>query len=295
MTVPVAASHSDRPLAGTVLNLTVDDVSIAVTTAGAGKPMVLLHCSGSSAAQWRDLGTILARDFHLAAPDFYGCGSTGTWPGHHPIRLADHARMVAEVVQAHGCPVHLVGHSFGGAVALRLTLDLPALVRSLVLIEPVSFQLLRGEPADRTLHAEIRNLASAVFDCALNGDGHTGMARFVDYWNGPGAWSHLSSAAQARLAAQIGGVAANFTAVFADLTRLADCRRIDVPTLVLRGSASPSPSRRLAEMIADAIPDAALRTIDGAGHMAPLTHAEAVGAAVMDFMGRGGQRDASAA
>ena len=144
-----SAASSFGPPAGTMLNLDVDGVSIAVTTAGAGAPMVLLHCSGSSAAQWRDLGAILARDFHIAAPDSYGCGSTGAWPGRRPIRLADHAHMVAEVVRAHGYPVHLVGHSFGGAVALRLALDFPELLRSLVLIEPVSFQLLRGgEPAD---------------------------------------------------------------------------------------------------------------------------------------------------
>ena len=118
-----SAASSFGPPAGTMLNLDVDGVSIAVTTAGAGAPMVLLHCSGSSAAQWRDLGAILARDFHIAAPDFYGCGSTGAWPGRRPIRLADHAHMVAEVVRAHGYPVHLVGHSFGGAVALRLALD----------------------------------------------------------------------------------------------------------------------------------------------------------------------------
>ena len=172
----------------------------------------------------------------------------------------------------------------------------PELLRSLVLIEPVSFQLLRGgEPADGVLYAEIRSLASAVFECALSSDGHAGMARFVDYWNGPSAWSHLSPAVQARLAVQIGGVAANFTAMFGDLTRLADCCRIDVPTLVLRGSASPRPSRRLAEMVAETIPEAVVHTIDGAGHMAPLTHAAAVVAQVMDFMARGRLRGASAA
>ena len=83
--------------------------------------------------------------------------------------------------------------------------------------------------------------------------------------------------------------------MFADLTRLADCCRIDVPTLVLRGSASPRPSRRLAEMVAETIPEAVVHTIDGAGHMAPLTHAAAVAAQVMDFMTRERQRGASAA
>jgi pimeloyl-ACP methyl ester carboxylesterase len=58
---------------------------------------------------------------------------------------------------------------------------------------------------------------------------------------------------------------------------------------------SPAPSRRLAELIAAALPDAALRTVAGAGHMAPLTHAAAVGAEIVDFLAHGHRRDAGAA
>jgi pimeloyl-ACP methyl ester carboxylesterase len=265
--------------------LTIDDVPVAVTTAGTGEPVGLLHCSGSSAAQWRDLAALLARDFQVIAPDLYGCGATGPWPGRGPIRLADHARMVAEVVRASGRPIHLVGHSFGGAVALRLALDFPELLRSLILVEPVPFHLLRStEPADRGLYAEIRGIASTVFECTLNGHSQAGMARFVDYWNGEGAWAGLPPAVQARLTGQIGGVAANFTALFADMTRISDYRRIDTPVLVLRGSESPGPARRIAEIVARAMPRAILRTVPGAGHMLPLTHAPAVAAAIAEHV-----------
>jgi pimeloyl-ACP methyl ester carboxylesterase len=277
-------------------NLTVDNVRIAVTTAGSGEPVALLHCSGSSAAQWRDVATRLAPDFRVIAPDLYGCGATGTWSGRGPIRLADHARMVAEVARAHGRPVHLVGHSFGGAIALRLALDFPALLRSLVLIEPVPFHLLRrDEPMDRALYAEIRSVASAVFECTLNGRSQAGMARFVDYWNGAGAWDRLSPDVQARLVRQIGSVAANFTALFADTTRIAEYRGIDVPTLVLRGSESPGPARRVAELVARAVPHAMLRTIGGAGHMLPLTHAAATAAEIAAHVACREQTGATAA
>jgi pimeloyl-ACP methyl ester carboxylesterase len=281
-----------------VQNLMVDDVRVAVSMEGSGEePVALLHCSGSSAAQWRDLAALLVRDgFRVVAPDLYGCGATGAWPGRRPIRIADHARMIAEVIRAQGRQVHLVGHSFGGAVALRVALDFPELLHSLVLVEPVPFHVLRGtEPADRALYAEIRSVASAIFECTLSGHGQKGMAHFVDYWNGEGAWKHLPDGLQARLTEQIGGIATNFTALFADMTSMAEYRGIDVPTLVLRGSESPGPARRVAELVARAVPHAALRTIHGAGHMLPLTHAAMAGAEITAFIAQGPRRDASAA
>jgi pimeloyl-ACP methyl ester carboxylesterase len=274
----------------------VDDVAVACAVAGKGPPVVLLHCSGSSGAQWRDLVTHLAPAYRTIAPDFYGCGGTGAWPGRRALRMGDHARMVAEVIRAHGGPVHLVGHSFGGAVALRVALDHPGLVGSLTLIEPVAFHLLlRDEPVDRGLYAEIRTIASKVSECTLNGHSEAGMARFVDYWNGRGAWMRLSPSMQAALAGQIAGIATNFTALFADPTPLAAYQQVEVPTLVVRGGESPAPTRRIAEMIVHTLPSATLRTIACAGHMLPLTQPMLLARALADHIEASRPPDASAA
>lgn len=252
----------------------IDGVEVAFTAAGSGPPVALLHCSGSSAAQWSDLAALLGGRFNVIAPDLYGCGATGAWPGRSPIRLADHARMVAGLLRAQAGPVHLVGHSFGGAVAMRVAMDHPGLLRSLTLIEPVLFHLLRqGGAGDRNLYAEIRSIAAGVFECALNGHSHAGMARFVDYWNGEGAWARLSPGAQARMAGQIAGVSANFTAIFAESATAEDYQRVMVPTLVLHGDASPGPARRVAELAAASVPACTVIAFSGAGHMLPLTHA----------------------
>jgi pimeloyl-ACP methyl ester carboxylesterase len=63
-------------------------------------------------------------------------------------------------------------------------------------------------------------------------------------------------------------------------------RRITVPTLVLRGTTSPRPTRRIAELVAQILPNARLRTIEGAGHMLPLTHREAVNTAIAEHLAR---------
>lgn len=257
-----------------------DPVQTVAPAAGAtvrpGAAVALLHCSAGSGAQWRDIAAVLAERFSVVAPDLPGGGA--------PMRIADHARFVRDLVAPAGA-AGVVGHSFGGAVGLRLALDSPASVRRLVLIEPVAFHLLReGGADDRRHYAEIRQVAATVFDCALAGRGHAGMARFVDYWGGPGAWAALPAAKQARLAAQIGTVADNFTALFADSTPLARYRAIAAPTLVLCGGTSPAPARRVAALVAGAIPGATLRIVPEAGHMLPMTHPGAAQREIADFL-----------
>src|SRR5262247_3048927 len=54
---------------------------------GSGEPVVLLHSSGSSAAQWRALAERLAERYRVIAPDLYGYGGTAHWPGRRPFQL----------------------------------------------------------------------------------------------------------------------------------------------------------------------------------------------------------------
>jgi len=48
---------------------------------GSGEPVVLLHSSGSSNAQWRALAEQPSPRFRVIAPDLYGYGATANWPG----------------------------------------------------------------------------------------------------------------------------------------------------------------------------------------------------------------------
>ena len=171
----------------------VNGAAIAYTAAGTGEPVVALHSSAASGAQWRALGERIGDRFLLLAPDLYGYGATDPWPGHGPLTLADEAALVSALTAAEcGGPFHLVGHSYGGAVALRFAVDHPERLRSLTLIEPVAFHLLRGRgAADGALFAEVCALADAVSAAALSGDYAGGMTRFVDYWNGAGAWAAI--------------------------------------------------------------------------------------------------------
>src|SRR5262249_15124185 len=86
---------------------------------GARPVVVALHCSGGSGRQWRPLARALGLRFNLVAPDMIGCGAGPHWSGEHPFTLADEAARIVAILDGSAAPVHLVGHSYGGGVALR--------------------------------------------------------------------------------------------------------------------------------------------------------------------------------
>ncbi len=240
---------------------------------GAGEPVVLLHSTGASSGQWRRLAAELSDRFHVIAPDLCGYGGTGPWQGKGEISLAAEAAMVAALIERLDQPVHLVGHSFGGAVALRLAQDRPELLKSLVVIEPVAFHLLRaGDSIDSQAFDEISQVAAGVASAVACGDFQGGFGRFVDYWSGAGAWAAVPADRRGAMAQRLGKVALDFWSALNDPARLSDLADLDLPTLVIRGGTSPLPVRRVAWHLGRTLPQAQLETIERAGHMAPLTH-----------------------
>lgn len=243
---------------------------------GSGEPVVLLHSSASSASQWRALAQRLSARYRVLAPDFYGYGGSAPWPGHGAFSLAREAEIVYALLADAGEPAHLVGHSYGGAVALHIARRRPDRLRSLALVEPVAFHLL----ADRS---EIAALSESVLRAVASGDYLRGCALFVDYWS-PGAWDALPATKRVAMASRLAKVALDFHATFSERAKAEEWRAIRAPTLLVLGERSPLPTRRICELLTRMLSAARLRVVPGAGHMAPLTHAEAVNELIAEHL-----------
>jgi pimeloyl-ACP methyl ester carboxylesterase len=259
----------------------VAGAQVAYLDSGDGVPVVMSHCSAACKNEWKPLRETLGERFRTVALDQWGCGESNSWPGHVAFTLAAEAAPLLEVIDAIDGPVHLVGHSYGGSVALRVACERPNVLRSLTLIEPTAFHLLRmGDLPEKERFYEIAAVSAAVNDAVLSGDHRGGTARFVNYWNGPEAWDRSSERTRAELSERLPKVALDFRALFREETELAAYRKIGVPTLLLRGGISPAPTRRIVEMLATVLPRSRIEVIPGAGHMSPFTHAAAVNAVI---------------
>jgi pimeloyl-ACP methyl ester carboxylesterase len=267
-------------------HLQVNETRIAYTESGQGEDtVVLLHCSASSSAQWRTLSGVLEQDFRVLAPDFYGYGESAAWPGHRSLTLAQEVATIVALIEHFEKPVHLVGHSYGGAVALKVALSDAVQLQSLTLIEPVAFHLLHTQHVEDTdLLDEVLGIGEAVTSAVASGDYHHGMQRFIDYWNGDGVWSQFTDEKRAALARHSSRVALDFWSTTTEETTLDACTRLGVPTLILCGEHTPAPTRRITVLLEKTIPTACQQTIAGAGHMAPLTHADVVNTAIVEHL-----------
>jgi pimeloyl-ACP methyl ester carboxylesterase len=259
---------------------------IAYTDSGSGEPVVMIHCSSSSAREWQSLCETLNADFRSIATDLWGCGKSDPWGGQVEFTLASEAEPIVNVIRKIGTPVHLVGHSYGGGVALKIAREHPEIVLSLTLIEPSCFQLLAGDSQDAELLSEITTLANAVIDAVSSGNYWEGTEQFVDYWSGAGTWAAMPYKSQMRLCQTLGKVVLDFRALLNEPTELRDYTNIICPTLIICGEYARGPSRRIAEILADALQRVTLQMIPQAGHMSPFTHPDEVNSVILDHLYR---------
>lgn len=254
----------------------------------AGRGLALaLHCSGADAREWRPLAEGLGADFDLLTPEHYGCQQTGPWPGERAFTLADEAERVIALVDDETRPVHLIGHSYGGAVALKVALARPERIASLSLYEPSCFHLLwsAGERGVEAL-AEIQAVSRYTSDLITSGDCRGAAASFVDYWGGHGTWDGMRPSLQQALTRWAPKAPLDFSALFGETTPLSAYARLAMPTLLLYGERALKPSRVVVGALGEAMPRAWLEEVAGAGHMGPITHAETVSTIIAERIAR---------
>ena len=254
--------------------------------AGSGPGVVCLHANASTSGQWRELMERLAPKFRVLAPDLYDAGRSPCWPAGGDFGLSDEVALLEPVLERAGAPLALVGHSYGGAVALKAALMHPGRVRALALYEPVLFSLV---DADRPPPNDADGIREGVADVAAAlaaGDCDAAAERFVDYWMGPGAWEATPPERKPAIAASVASVPRSGFALFHEPTPLAAFRRLDVPLLYMVGKRSPASSLGVARLLAPALPRAELVEFGDLGHMGPVTHPDTVNRAIARFLER---------
>jgi pimeloyl-ACP methyl ester carboxylesterase len=221
-------------------------------------------------------------NYRFVAIDLLGYGKSAfpTEAAAAGYTLAHEADAVAAALASHldaGEQFHLVGHSYGGATALRLARQLGDRVLTLSLFEPVAFHLLPASDAGRQ---EIEAVVAAI-NAAVSPEDAT--RTFIDYWNRPGAFDSLPDVQRQRFTNGIAKVKLDFVALLGEPASTADMAQLQLPALVMAGAKGPASTRRVAETLAAALPQARF-TLSAGGHMAPITHAAAVNQLLLGFL-----------
>ena len=218
-------------------------------------PVVLVHGLAVSHRYLMPTARALSGSYQVYLPDLPGFGLSGK-----PVTaygVAEHARHLATWLTGVGLPAAcLLGNSFGCEVAVALAAEYPQLAAALVLVGPTS------DPAARTRRAQIGRWLRDV----VREDKRQAPILLRDAWD----------AGPRRVAATLGHSVRN--AVDRAL------RRVEAPTLFLRGSRDPiAPAAWLAEA-ARVTRNSVLAEIPGAAHNAITTAGPQVAALVRTFL-----------
>jgi len=238
---------------------------------------IALHSSLGSGRQWAWLTEALGRDYQVITPDISGYGDN-PGPGQLPTTLAKEVELLSDHISQLAGPLHVVGHSYGGAVAFKIATASPfaSRVRSLTLIEPVLPTLLRDSEADRRLHERFVRVAHEVREDLSNGLLMEALGKFTGFWNGSAPPKPISPGACLRMIEHIEKLAFDFAAVLAEDDVAVAASAIRVPTLLLSGGLSPYMTQRIVGRLSSLIAGAEVRHLSAAGHMLPFSHADKV-------------------
>ncbi|MCW8889522.1 MAG: alpha/beta hydrolase [Sedimenticola sp.] len=253
-----------------------------ISDQGTGVPVVLLHSSMSSKEQWYKLTQQLRPDFRVIAIDLYGYGMSDFPSSPDTFRLTDEVSRVADLIEdlLADQPFHLIGHSYGGATALRYSYNHQERMLSLGLYEPVAFHLLEQDDPGLGMIDRVFTQISAHLQSDQTS---AAAADFIDFWSGEGTYAGLASDKQSLLDRLIHKVALDFQALLNEPLTASDYQAITLPTCLLRSQASPLPTRRVAEVLEQHLPRLEAHWVGGV-HMAPITHADQVNPHWLNFL-----------
>ncbi len=263
-------------------HLKVGGIEISYLDEGKGPVAILGHCSSASHKEWLPLIDALKPDWRVLAPDFIGYGSSSPWPADKTFTGEADVEVLLALAKKTKGKLHLVGHSYGAALALEAALRLGDRVKCLVLVEPVSFHLLRQE--GRPEWAEVEQLGLAVLEPVAKGEDRAAAKAFMTYWLGRWRWWLSPDGFKAAIAATIPKVALEFTIPLDATTSLQDYAKIAAPTLLISGAKTRAPARAVVDLLADALPNVERVTLKGAGHMSPFTHPAELNRAILAFL-----------
>ena len=251
--------------------------------AGSGPTVMLVHSSVSGARQWRRLIDDLKADFHVRAVNLFGYGKTPPWPTGTPQTLDDQARLVETALPPNAENVCLVGHSFGGAVAMKVAERLSGRIAKLVLLETNPFFLLK-QSGRTNAFAEAMDLRNCVKKFGARGEWATAAERFADYWGGAGSWQAMTPERRSAFAEAMKPNYSEWDAVMDETTPVEQwAGLLPRDTLVASALDTVLPIRALTALLRHVCPHWMYTNFTG-GHMAPLTRPDLINPLVKSFL-----------
>ena len=154
---------------------------------GAGPTVVLVPGSCSTGAAWRPVMAQWKNNYRVVTTSLLGYGGTQERRSVADTDIAHEAEALEAVIRRAGCPVHLVGHSFGGLSALAVALRGRVPLLSLTIAEAPAPEILRHMGEYR--HYQAFRTMSEAYSSAYQAGNDAAIEQMIDFYGGAGTFA----------------------------------------------------------------------------------------------------------
>jgi pimeloyl-ACP methyl ester carboxylesterase len=239
---------------------------------GSGEPVVFVHGSYATTSTWKKMMAALAPSQHVIAIQLPGhCGTSDPTDFAQPTIETELALIESVVAQlAPGRPIHLVGHSYGGVVALALALKGSVPIREMSLFEPVATWVLDAV-GDAAMQARVDAFLARYRHDAAAGVPDT-WAQVLAFWGGADDAAQWPPHVREGMAKLMPNNLRHWDICTRSPHGQADLQALSVPTRIAHGSASNDVARAIAAHLAAQLPHSRLYEVAGASHTLVTSH-----------------------
>jgi len=251
---------------------------------GTGPTIVLAPGSCSTGAAWRPVIATWSGQFRCVTTSLLGYGGTVERRTASDPDISHEAEILESVIRKAGSRVHLVGHSFGGLVALAVALRNRVPLVSLVTLEAPAPEVLRGRGEHQHYRA-FRQMTEAYFAAFDSGNAEA-IATMIDFYGGAGTYASWPPRVRAYAVETTPVNILDWASAYGFAPSAASLAAVHVPALVIRGGTIHPAVQRANGLLSECMGNAALTTIHTAAHFMIATHPNEVGQLIAQHVRR---------
>ncbi|PKH07019.1 alpha/beta fold hydrolase [Moritella sp. Urea-trap-13] len=245
---------------------------------GSGSPIVFIHGSYATTSTWKKIVQQLASTHHCISIKLPGhCGTPD--PDDFTAPNIETELNIIESVIAELCEqpaqsnqaIHLIGHSFGGVVALALALKGSVNIRELTLFEPVSTWVFESV-GDKKMTTQVSKFIQGYRQGISNNEPYV-CGQVIDFWGGEGAFNPLPDFIKEAMVLLTENNNRHWTLCANTYHQRAALNTLSIPTKLVCGSASNPVAQAIVHHLSRELPHNKQYTIPGASHFLVTSHA----------------------
>lgn len=230
-----------------MINLNVDEIGIMQK--GCGIPILCLHSSASSKSQWRYFQNYTIKNYRTISVDLMGYGKTPLICSYNNYNLYKEIELIKVVIDKFigNQPFYLVGHSYGGTIALKYATIFQKNIISLILYEPILFHLLHC--LNDNSFSIIMNIVNNISKLIKKGELLKASKIFFDFWCGENEFDKQSPLTKTIIANQIYKINFDYKALLSDIVQIEQTDLSTIKLFLIYGDKSPEILKRMMKLI----------------------------------------------